>query len=364
MMTTKQDADVNIHHFLRIKIDPEFPWKQDWLRGIDDIGKLSGNQSEDADSIFEIVYKPNLLTLSWREHGNGIYVKPTAVLDTKYGAILESPSLKQLVLTANKPCLEWFAPALQIMLLRKNAVLMHCAAVEKSGKAILFPSWGGIGKTALVAGFVKKWGWKFLGDDFIILDGSGTCYGFPKPMVIYPYHSRLFPEVFSAGQGPIAPLSLNHWLSRVAIRLKPVLRSFPRILQFARKHNPQSSRVSPSRIFGHGQLSVKARLGGVIWLDRVAGLAEPKVSDTIAPLYSRIMGSTLHEFDQRCLDVINISMGTNTIDTEAFYGAWISVLRSGISEVVQKSICLPETLPVEEVPLTVRTVLENSDLWV
>jgi hypothetical protein len=74
-------------------------------------------------------------------------------------------------------------------LLRKKHSLIHSAGVVIDGKSYLFPAFGGIGKTALVAAVVNNGG-KFYGDDMNIINDD-DLFNYPIDFSVYPYHMKL-----------------------------------------------------------------------------------------------------------------------------------------------------------------------------
>jgi len=248
------------------------------------------------------------------------------------------------------------------MALQNRAVFVHGAALERDGQALLFPSWGGVGKTALVAELVRSHGWGFLGDDLTLVDESGWCYAFPKAMVLYPYHRALFPEVFAAGRGPVAPAALNRVLTRAGIALKPVLRRFPSLLQFARRHNPQSVRVNPSAVFSAQRLRAGAAVRASIWLERRNDIAQPELREANGSVPARVFGSTMNEFDWWCVRLTNVAMGLGIQSLDTYVGGWREVLDRALGSRPQYVLNLPASLPVEEVPDAVRQALDAGRL--
>src|SRR5690606_11204445 len=184
-----------MHNLIELHIDPTFPWAADWKDYISDLSVLCAQDDQPVQSSFQVMYEAAFSTETMRDMGESFYIQHDRVLDSKYGTLLENSNDNALVLKANKPALEWLTWGTQLALLRAGAALVHCAAVEKDGRAILFPSWGGVGKTALVTEFVRSMGYKLLGDDLAIVDSVGTCFGLPKAMVLYAYHRPLFPEI-------------------------------------------------------------------------------------------------------------------------------------------------------------------------
>lgn len=61
-------------------------------------------------------------------------------------------------------------------------LIVHAAAVEKSGCALLLPAPPGCGKSTLCAGLVSR-GWRLLSDELTLLDlGKGSVMPLPRPV--------------------------------------------------------------------------------------------------------------------------------------------------------------------------------------
>jgi hypothetical protein len=252
---------------------------------------------------------------------------------------------------------EWLMWALQLVMLQSHATFVHCAAVEKDGEAILFPSWGGVGKTAIATSFVRDDGWKLMGDDLVLLSQDRTCLPFPKSMVLYPYHSSIFPELFADGRGPVAPEGLTGILGDFAIRVKPMLRKVPKLLEYARQHNPQSVRVPPTEVFGEDAISDGASVRAVVWLDRDSTISKPSIEKHDGLIASRTIGSTLSEFDRRCVSATPILCGLGITNYQEIYPRWSEIVQGAFKECNQWIVSLPKALPVAEVPCALKQLL-------
>ena len=120
-----------------------------------------------------------------------------------------------------------------------------------------------------ITDLLQQDGWRLLGDDLVILQAN-EILPFLKPFVIYPYHKALFPKIFSENKWRVVRnLKLNKFMSKTIPIVKKIMRPIPGLLAFARKHNPQSMRISPMQIFRKEQLSVGGILNKVVWLDRI-----------------------------------------------------------------------------------------------
>jgi HprK-related kinase A len=53
-----------------------------------------------------------------------------------------------------------------------NFLLLHAAAVERDGRAVILPAWPGAGKSTLAASLASR-GWRFLSDEFCAVAGGG-----------------------------------------------------------------------------------------------------------------------------------------------------------------------------------------------
>jgi HprK-related kinase A len=63
-------------------------------------------------------------------------------------------------------------------------LLLHAAAVEREGHAILLPAWPGSGKSTLAASLACR-GWRLLSDEFGVVSYSGTrVLPFPRPVAL------------------------------------------------------------------------------------------------------------------------------------------------------------------------------------
>lgn len=348
-----QDMHLRVHGLFDVRIADGFPWQNDWTDFLSDVVAVSGSV-EAGHSSLAVSWEPALSPSAFRELHRGVLVERDSLLDSEYGAILEFPSDHEFRLRVDNQCLEWLAWGLHLASLPSETCFVHAAGVSRDGSAILFPSWGGVGKTGIVATLMRQDGWKTLGDDFVILAADGTVYGFPKPMVIYPYHREMLPEAFSLGLGPVAPTFLNRALGHLGPALKPALRRVPGALRFARRHNPQSTRVHPSRVFGLDRLARSAALQRVIWLERVPGIAKFQLSPTDDSIVDRIFGSTLSEFDPRCVFVSNVATGLGLLGFDRFYGAWRRTLVSGLRGCGKEILYLPADMPVPAVAEIVR----------
>ncbi len=92
---------------------------------------------------------------------------------------------------------------LQMALGHKRHLLLHAAAVERGGKAVLMTGNSGAGKSTLAA-LLGERGWRFLGDEFALVDlDDGRIHPFPRPVSLKNEALGLFEGVDPTRLGPI-----------------------------------------------------------------------------------------------------------------------------------------------------------------
>lgn len=68
-------------------------------------------------------------------------------------------------------------PLMEILLARKNVLLLHAAAVGKNDRCFLLVGRGSAGKTTLVMNFLRR-GYQLLGDERVLVDTKGQVWSF------------------------------------------------------------------------------------------------------------------------------------------------------------------------------------------
>jgi hypothetical protein len=341
---------VDLHGVVGVEVDEAYPWRSSYLGILADASTFGPRPDSKPIVRLRIRFgkaRPDPTMCQLRP---AVWGSESSLLDLRYGVRISSPLTEILEIETDRPCLEWFYWGLQVCALRAGHTFVHAAGVEKDGRAILFPSRSRVGKTALVAHFVQTLGWRLLGDDLVFLSADGTSHGFPRPMVFYPYHKSLYAQVFHKGLGPVAPSFTSQFLIRIAQPVKGLLRPFPSVLQFLRAHNLQSVQILPSKAFGMAALSRRGKVGGIVWLERSKEMGEPEAHPADGNLNSRMLGSTLSEYDPWCVSVTNIGLGEGIVRFEDSYGAWNRILTGVLSGVEKRVVSIPANLPIEKVP--------------
>ncbi len=343
----------NIHNLITIEIEGGL---EDTNRIYDFLEKIHLLNSKSPINKIK-VNKVNSFDLSdHREYYDGIFISPKSLIDNKYGVEVIMTK-NEIILNTKFRFIEWLMYSIQLALLRVDCTLIHGAAVSKNKEAILFPSWGGVGKTAILNDFVKKFGYEVIGDDLFILDKKGSIYSFPKPMVLYPYHKDLFPEIFKKSPSLI-PSSLNKTVSRLVPKVKKFLSPFPTLMNYARNHNPQVKWALPGEVFGEDKICIKTEIKSAFWLER--SNEETQIVFENKNLYSQIVGSTINEFDQRIVYSVNVLMGLGLLCNEEYFIKWSEVLDNGMKQATKGSINVSNSVSINEIGTVIKELIDSE----
>lgn len=257
----------NFLDLIEVEVSESYMWKDTLF--VEHICKKSDVHNDGLKGYIEIEKIENIDLKNVRSIGDDYFIGDNIYVDKKFGVILKRCSENKIKLSVTQECNEWLIIAFELMLLQQEKTIIHAASVEKDGKVLLMPSWGGVGKTATVCTFVNN-GWKLLGDDLVVIDKNKNAIPFLKPFVIYPYHKAIFPQLFSSSSKNhiIKNTKFSSVLGSFIPAIKRTLRPFPKILAYLRKHNPQSMRVSPLDIFASDEISAGGTIKSVLWLER------------------------------------------------------------------------------------------------
>jgi HprK-related kinase A len=127
---------------------------------------------------------------------------------------------------------------LQMALGQKRFLLLHASSVEKDGRALLMTGHSGAGKSTLAA-LLGERGWRFMGDEFALLDlDGGLLHPFPRAVSLKNESLGLFGDIDQARLGPMLEATpkgrIRHLrpnaeaVARMGEAARPVLILFPR----------------------------------------------------------------------------------------------------------------------------------------
>ena len=136
---------------------------------------------------------------------------------------------------------------------------LHASVLEKDGDAIAVSGWGGTGKTSTSLRLVMRHGYRFLSDDFGLVDEGGMAWRNPVRMQVYPYNLLNDPPLARRLLERRGPLDRSAWLAHKLLRGPSGVRR----------------RISAAALLGPDAVARSARLSTVVFLRRTT---EPAIS--------------------------------------------------------------------------------------
>jgi hypothetical protein len=100
---------------------------------------------------------------------------------------------------------------MQVVMIDSGNSFVHASCVEKGGKALLLPAWGGGGKTALMHQLIMQDSWKLLADDMAIVSRDGSVFMNLTPIGLYPCDLKGFPLLYRRSMATQSLGGRVHW---------------------------------------------------------------------------------------------------------------------------------------------------------
>lgn len=237
---------------------------------------------------------------------------------------------------------------IQILLIENDYSMVHAAAVaDDGGRVTLLPGAGGVGKTALLGSMVEEYGFKYMGDDVIILGKGGNCLCFPRFFVLKEYHRDVYPEIF---QKLNIKKRSNYKLKRFIVKNAPfagVLKDFlkQRKLYYKIAHSinlsPYLATVSVEEIFGPGTCAHIGNVEKIVFLERYEGKEFELKDINEDSLCRRMFAIIHHEWVAGMQQLFTIS-AMEIIDLPVYFDKVYEIIKSGISNIPCKMLLIPE----------------------
>lgn len=242
---------------------------------------------------------------------------------------------------------------LDYLLLDRGLALIHSAAVELDDGAVLLSGWGGVGKTSALARLILESGARFMADDWAFVTAAGTVMSLPKPMYIYTYHQALYPHLFHARHKPLIPQRLARPVKASRKIVRPFFERFPRFEGFARRWSPEHMKVMPDRAFPDSPIRDEARLGCVLFVERVsAGRVHLREID-LPTLTQRMSAVMYHDHASSSRELALLLGGAGVMPLATMPSVKVDLLSSAFSGVPTAVLSIPRTSPHEDVGMHV-----------
>jgi len=179
-------------HRLELRIGPvSFRIGSAWQRPLDQLRRLyAGYPPAETPCDFTVRLEP---ARPWRR-----FVRPSLTITGDYWLPDTAPLPLSLGLLAAEMGMN-----LQMALGQRRYLLLHAAAVEREGRAVLMTGLSGAGKSTLAA-LLGERGWRFMGDEFALLGlDDGLLHAFPRAVSLKNEALPLFAGVVAERLGPL-----------------------------------------------------------------------------------------------------------------------------------------------------------------
>jgi HprK-related kinase A len=216
-----------MRHEFRLRVGPvSFRVGSDWRAPVGQLARLyAGYPSADEVCDFTVRLEAER---PWRR-----FLRPAIAISGDYRLPDAAPLPLALGLLAAEMGMN-----LQMALGQRSFLLLHAAAVERDGRALLMTGHSGAGKSTLAA-LLGERGWRFLGDEFALVDlADGRLHPFPRAVSLKNEAlglfagvdpSRLGPVLEGTPKGTVRHLRPNpEAVARMAEAATPALLLFPR----------------------------------------------------------------------------------------------------------------------------------------
>jgi HprK-related kinase A len=234
-----------LNHEFRLRVGPvAFRIGSQWRRPIAALRRLYAGYPE-PDGVCDFTVRLEAQR-AWRR-----WVRPSVAIRGDYILPDAAPlPLAQALLAAE------MGMNLQMALGQKNFLLLHAASVEKDGRALLMTGHSGAGKSTLAA-LLGERGWRFMGDEFALLDlDGGLLHPFPRAVSLKNESLGLFGDMDPGRLGPVLEGTpkgrIRHLrpnseaVARMGEAARPAMILFPR---FGRDLEPAVREVGAAEAF-------------------------------------------------------------------------------------------------------------------
>ena len=234
-----------MRHVFSVRVGPYgFRVGSDWRAPIVTLADLYRDYPTPADGIPDFTVRL-AATRPWRR-----FVRPSVAIEGDYTLPGAAPLPRAQALLAAEMGMN-----LQLALGARRHLLLHASVVERDGRAIVMTGQSGAGKSTLATMLAAR-GWRFMGDEFALLDpATGLLHALPRLVSLknesiaaaqaaWPA-ARLGPMLTGTPKGDIRHLVPDEAaIAAMDIPARPVLLVFPRF-----GFEPASRTVSPSEVF-------------------------------------------------------------------------------------------------------------------
>ena len=318
--------NLDIHGRVHVRVAPETP-SMDILRTM--FAPFIVDEMSGTPDILVVEEHPNMVDPSHNEHeyrytDDAVWLAPMNVQITRESSMHLVSGTREL-LTA-------VLPVVDIISTRRGAAMVHATMVDIGGRGVLMPAWGGVGKTSTMAKLLARDDCQFMGDDWGLLDDSGTLLGYAKPMFIKPHHRPIYPHLFEGRRKPLVPSRLSKPIGKATTIVHPLVTKFPKVAAFSRQWSPEHKMVTPQEAFPNAGFATTAPLCASVFVERFDGDSVVIEERDTPWMVDRLVGNFHCELPQHSRDVLTALSATGIVAQHDIQATKAKVVVDGLGD--------------------------------
>lgn len=119
------------------------------------------------------------------------------VVETPFGRIQLEEGLLRAEPGGSFELLRWVKYVMRKRVMKREATVLHAAALAHEGVGYLFPAWGHTGKTNVTLSFLAN-GYDYMSDDWSFITGAGEILAYPRHLALFDYNFECHPFLIAA----------------------------------------------------------------------------------------------------------------------------------------------------------------------
>lgn len=334
----------NIHNFIKVKIEGG---KLNLADGYNHYLRYFQVVKQFAENNYEVKEFSNFKLPKNYSKADGAFKFENGIcfFKEKYALVFNGKKIIEYTNYANRATNLW----LQLLLLKQGLTFVHGAGIELNGKGIIFPAFGGVGKTILIAGLRKLNSFKFFGDDYVIVDKKGNMFSYPSDFSVYDYHLDFFTELKNT--------SFNYYLRRR--KLFGGYYETKRTINFIAKRLELSSvpvlkgwhanyiKVPTANLIKPQKIGEKTKLFASVFLERYNGEKIRSMEISLGEIIRVVSGILNLEFKD-AFSYLYVLAAVGYFDMADFQTQQKEILQKTFSNIKLYRIYIPQNIKIEE----------------
>lgn len=250
-------------------------------------------------------------------------------------------------------------------LLSKGISFVHSSGIVVGEEGIIFPAWGGTGKTNMVIQFLRD-GADYLGDDLVLTSADGMLFAFPESISMFDYNFNAFPEykqlLGRKKHGLFRVKQFMAWLDKTSsgmLKQDSLLRAtIARMAQLSKSFTTVS--MNHTQLSPVSQVAMSARLTKTFFLTK-ADIPQPEVVEEPAGALATRIAACLdfeHLFHMHYINAFAFAFPEIPIPSlRATYNKELAILDSSFASSRIYHLRIPLTMNSKDLYLFTRETL-------